>query len=218
MVDELLIRNEFIQSSAAENKINEIYYTKIASIIKEAGKFTIGYLNFRLYRGKYVVDYDKIGQLKKQNYFTKAEIEELGKLLQNIELINGRKLAVHRIIESIIEYQKKNLESGDILDLAPLTQHELSRRTGISTSHICRVIKCKSIETPWGEEKPLKFFFPSKKSIIKNYIKDVSGDKSKKINSDKELKIKIEKELKLSTSRRSVTLYRNELQGAVKND
>lgn len=218
MVDELFIRNEFIQSSASENKINEIYYTKIASIIKEDGKFIIGYLNFHLYRGRYVVDYDKIKQLKKQNYFAKAEIEELGKLLQNIELINSRKLAVRRILESIIKYQKNFLESGDFSDLTPMTQRELSRRTGISSSHICRAIRCKSIETPWGEEKPLKFFFPSKKSIIKNYINNIYGDKSKKINSDKELKIKIEKELKLSTSRRSVALYKNELQGAVKND
>lgn len=221
LVDELLIRNESQIQSPAENKINEIYYNKIASIIKEDGKFTIGYLNFRLYRGTYIVDYAKIGQLKKQNYFTNTEIGELRKLLQNIELINGRKLAIHRILESIIKYQKNYLKSGDLLDLTPLTQHELSRRTGISTSHICRVIRCKSIETPRGEEEPLKFFFPSKKLIIKNYIKNVFGDKSKNINSDQELKIKIEKELKLPTSRRSVTLYRNELQdreGDIKND
>jgi len=45
-------------------------------------------------------------------------------------------------------------------------------------------------------------------------------DRNKNIGSDRELKMKIEEELKLSISRRSVTLYRNELQnrGNTKND
>jgi len=216
----LLIQNEFFHSSnVIENKISGVHYAKIATILKENGEHTINYSNFILYRGKYVIDYEKIKQLKTQNYFAKTEIEELGKLVQNLELINNRKQAIHRTLESVIKYQSNYLKSGDSLDLKPLTQRELSRRLDISPSHVCRVIRYKSIETPWHEEKPLRYFFPNKKTIIKKYIEELL-DRNKNIGSDRELKMKIEEELKLSISRRSVTLYRNELQnrGNTKND
>lgn len=211
LVDELLIQTEFFQyPNPTENKIGGIYYTKVASIIKEKGKYTIRYLNFNLYGGRYIIDYKKIGQLKKQNYFTETEIAELSKLLQNLELINNRKQVIHSILEGIIEYQNSYLDSGDPLDLKPLSQRELGRKTGISPSHICRVIRYKTMEMPWEEERKISFFFPNRKAVVKRHMEKILKEQKNNI-SDQKLKLELERRLNFSISRRSITMYRNEL-------
>jgi len=211
LVDELLIHTEFFQyPNPKENKIGGIYYTKVASIIKEKGKYRISYLNFNVYRGRYIINYEKIEQLKRQNYFKKTEIKELSKLLQNLELINNRKQVIHSILEGIIEYQNSYLDSGDPLDLKPLSQRELSRKIGISHSHICRVIRYKTIETSWGVEKKLSFFFPNRKAVVKRHMEKLLNEQKNNI-SDQKLKLQLERRLNFSISRRSIAIYRNEL-------
>jgi DNA-directed RNA polymerase specialized sigma54-like protein len=209
LVDDLRVQNEFFQySNPTENKISRIYYTKIASIVKDNGNYTIVYLNANLYRRKYIIDYKKIKELKENGYFTEEEIKKLQELVRNLELINNRKQVLQRILENIIKYQNKYLDSGNPLDLKPLTLRELGRKINISPSHISRVIRYKSVETPWGEEKPLKYFFPNKKKVIKEYIREIIKDG---IDSDQSLREKIAKRLNIYISRRSVCDYRREV-------
>lgn len=209
LVDEMFIQSEFY-CSTNNGEVGGVYYTKVASLEKIDGEYIIGYFDFNSSLGRYVINYGKIEELKKQGFFTKEELKEIDRLLQNLRLINERKTVIYRILENIIDQQRDYLGSGNSLDLKLFTQRELSRKIGVSPSHICRAIRYKNVETPWGQEKPLKFFFPNKKAILKEYIKEIIG-KEGDPGSDRAIKEKLEKGIGIHVSRRSVVDYRKEL-------
>jgi len=210
-LDELFINEEFFQNSPYEkNRINGVYYTMIASIVKEKEKYSIRYANVNHYPGKYVIDYEKIEELKKQHFFSRPELIELGKLLKNLESINKRNHLIHRILESIVEHQSSFLNSGDPLDLIPLTQRELGRIINASPSHISRTIRYKTVTMPWGEEIKLPQLFPNKKTVVKRHIVELLDENRNQI-SDNTIKQELEKVLNFPISRRSIAYYRNEL-------
>ena len=68
----------------------------------------------------------------------------------------------------------------------------------------------KTIVTPWGEEKELKYFFPSKKEIRKFIIAEII-DGEKKPLSDEKIKDVLSDKYGISISRRSITNCRKEL-------
>ncbi|MEW6040028.1 MAG: hypothetical protein AB1633_00725 [Elusimicrobiota bacterium] len=212
LIEDMFIREEFNQNPVLQKrKIDGNYYTKVACILRENNEYIINYTGLSKYRLKYTIDYEKIKDLKKQKFFSKDDSKKLGEFLNNLELINERKQVLNNVIVNVIEYQKPYFESGEPLDLKPITQRQLGRRINVSPSHISRVIRYKCLETPRGEEKPLNFFLPNRKSIIKTYIREIMYNKDE-IKSDADLKKKIEDKLKLSVSRRSVALYRSELE------
>jgi len=81
-------------------------------------------------------------------------------------------------LTGIIEHQGEYLRTGNPPDLVPLTQLDLakaiSRGNGkIDNSWISRLISGLTALTPSGEEKALKFFFPSQKQVNKFFIIDL---------------------------------------------
>ncbi len=76
---------------------------------------------------------------------------------------------------------------------------------------ISRVIARRSIETPWGEEHPIKYFLPSRKRIVKGLIIDIIKD-GKRIYTDEEIRQELKKSFDIGISRRSVASYRQELE------
>ncbi|MFQ5867371.1 MAG: hypothetical protein ACE5IT_05175 [bacterium] len=210
LIDEIFIQTEFHQHPVYD-RVNEIYYTKIASIEKDGkGGYTIGYSIFNLYRGRYVIDYGKIEELKKQGFFTEREKEELGTLLWNLGLINNRKKVLHHILEGIIKYQRTYLDSENPFDLKPLTQKYLAINMGLQPSYVCRIIRYKSVELPCGEEKPLKFFFPRRKEIVKGLIKEII-EKERIPKSDQRVRDELREKFGINISRLLVALYRGEM-------
>ena len=210
LIDEISIHSEFYHPSVISSR-QGIRYFKIASIEKtDSNNFIIGYFSPDYIKGRYWIDYEKIEEFKKNNFFSKRELKKINRLLKNLGMINIRKTTIHRIIQSIIEVQSDYLNSEDVGDLRPFTQKELSKKLKINPSLICRSISNKSIDTPWEEEKPLKEFFPNKKEIRKILIREIISN-AKKCYTDEIIKNKLRDNFGILVSRRSVNVYRREL-------
>ncbi len=210
LINEISIHSEFHHPSLISSGEKKHYF-KIASIEKTGENyFSIGYFVPNYIRGKYLINYEKIKEAEKGNFFSRKEIERINKLLKDLNLINIRKTTIHQIIQSGIEIQSDYLNSEDIENLISFTQRNLSGKLKISSSLICRLISNKSIVMPWGEEKPLKDFFPSKKKIIKILVKKIINNE-KEHYTDEKIKNKLRNEFAVNISRRSVNIYRKEL-------
>ena len=213
LVNDLTIQDEFLRCTTPANSVvSRIYYRKIGTIIRgEKRRYIFNYLNTAVYNRRYIINHERIRELRKNKYFSSAEAVELGKAVCALELINIRKHVMQRILEDILKYQSRYLNSGNDLHLRPLTLRELGRRLKVSPSHICRIIRYKSVVAPWREEKPLRHFLPNKKKLVKEYIKEIVKDG---VGSDRTIREMIERRLKVSVSRRSICDYRRELETA----
>jgi hypothetical protein len=210
LIDEMSIHSEFYTPSVII-KGEKIHYSKIASIEKsDDGSYYIGYFSSSLVRGRYLINYEKIWNLKKNNAFSREELKRLDKLLRDLELINKRKTTTHQIIENILRVQLHYFKSGDPLDLVAFSQSELAQRMETDPSLVSRGISGRSIETPWQEEKPLKYFFPSNKEVRKNLIRKIVMEE-KEPESDEEIRSVLKERFNITISRRAVRNCRKEL-------
>jgi len=210
LMDDFLIQSEFFSPSVI-NLGSNISYSKIAKIEKDdLGDFVINFISPYLVKGRYWIDYEKLAQLKKNRVFCLAELKKIDRLINNLEVINKRKSITYRIIRQILEIQSVYLSTSNPRDIIPLTQRELAKKINTDPSLISRAIAHRSIETPWREEYPLKYFFPSKKKIIKRLITDIIDDE-KSIYTDEGIRKHLKKTFAIDISRRSIASYRKEL-------
>lgn len=208
-MDEFSIHSQFYFPSTIRSG-SKISYHKIASIEKvDQDELIIGCFSLHLARGKYTIDYGRLDQLQGEGIFSQQEMEKISKLLRSLELINIRKNVIYQILQWIAEVQRGYLESGDPQDLKPFSQKELAARIGVNPSLVCRALQNKSIETPLGQERPLKFFLPSKKEVRKELIRQIW--KEERPLSDEQIRIKLKEKFGLSVSRRTVNDCRREL-------
>ena len=209
LIDEFSISSEFYNPSALSTE-QGIHYSKVASVERRPEGFVIGYLSPSFARGRYLIDYSKFEELKGNSAFNETETKKIRQLFKKLELINSRKDTLTRILQNIVEKQALYFESRDPKALLPFSQKELSQRIGLVPSSISRAIREKSLETPWGEEKALKDFFPRprrfKKELIKQILETEEG-----LSSDEAIKTKLEQKFGVSISRRSVANLRKEL-------
>ncbi len=79
----------------------------------------------------------------------------------------------------------------------------------------CRAIYAKSVVLPWGEERPIIGLFASKKEIARISIGELLKELSEKDQSfsDASLKEILFQRHGLKASRRSINIYRREVQG-----
>lgn len=212
-VNELSIRTEFFYPSTITP---QIHYSKIASIEKDgSGGFFIKYYSPNLARGEYSINYEKIAELKKDGTFPKSEIKALGKLLKKLELINLRKATIYQIIYHILQIQTNYLRSADWRKIKFFSQRELALKINVHPSVINRMIGFKSLGTPWGEEKPIKFFFGNRKSEVQGLIREIIEEEPRpnlvRGYSDEQIRNKLKNEHEIIIARRTVREYRNEL-------
>jgi len=209
LINEFSIMSEFYNPSALSSE-HGIYYSKVASVERGPEGFVIGYLSPSYARGRYSIDYERFEELKGSGAMTGAEVKEIRQLFKKLELINSRKDTVTRILQNILEKQALYFESGDLKALLPFSQKELAKRIGIVPSSISRTISGKSLDTPWGEEKALKDFFPRPRRFRKELVRRLL-EAEKKALSDEVIKAKLEQKFGVSISRRSVASLRKEL-------
>ena len=208
LVDELSIMSEFYQPSNITSDI--IRYFKVASVEKDEEGFIIGYFSPSLARGRYSIDYERFEELKAAGAFTETEVKETRQLLKKLELINSRKDTLTQILQNIIDKQAVYLESGDLRSLLPFSQKELAENIELAPSSVSRAIRDKSIDTPWGEEIPLKHFFPRPKRFRKELLKQLL-ETDKGLSSDEAIRAKLWEKFGVAISRRSVANLRKEL-------
>ena len=209
LINEFSIMSEFYHPSALSSG-RGIYYSKVASIEKGPEGFIIGYLSPSYARGRYSIDYERFEELKGNGAFSTAEAREIRQLFKRLELINSRKDTITRILQGIVEKQASYFESGNGKALLPFSQKELAERIGLVPSSISRAISGKSLETPGGEEKALKDFFPRPRMFRKKLVKQLL-ETGEEFPSDEAIKAKLEQKFGVSISRRSVANLREEL-------
>jgi len=186
-------------------------YYKIAAVEHDgAGSFDIRFYSPRFARGKYIIHYDIINELKKQGCFPSAEWKTIGRLINKLELINSRKTTMYRIMQALVNRQREYFITGDEKRLAAFPQKELAREIGVDASLVCRGICAKSIETPQHIEKPLHFFFPSAKDVRKNILRELTAREKHPLN-DSEIKNILKEKFHTDISRRSIACCRAEL-------
>jgi len=209
LINEFSIMSEFYNPSVLSSE-HGIYYSKVASIEREAKGFIIGYLSPSHARGRYSIDYERFEELRQSGAITGAEVKETRQLLKRLELINSRKDTVTRILQGIVEKQAPYFESGNSKAVLPFSQKELAERIGLVPSSISRAISGKSLETPWGEEKALKDFFPRPRMFRKELVRQLL-ETGEEFPSDEAIKAKLEQTFGVSISRRSIADLRKEL-------
>jgi len=209
LINELSILSEFYNPSALSPE-HGIYYSKVASVERGPEGFVIGYVSPSFARGRYSIEYGRFEELRGNGAFTGTEVREIRQLFRRLELINSRKDTVTRILQNILEKQALYFESGDLKALLPFSQKELAKRIGIVPSSISRTISGKSLDTPWGEEIPLKNFFPKPKRFRKELLKQLL-ETEEGLVSDEAIKARLWERFSIAISRRSVANLRQEL-------
>jgi len=208
LVNEFSIRSEFYHPSSIASGV--IRYSKIASVDKDKEGFVIAYFSPAFARGRYLVNYEKFEELRSAGALTEAEAKEAKQLFKKLELINSRKDTLNQILQNIVDKQALYLESQDLKTLLPFSQKELAEKIGVAASSVSRAIRGKSVDTPWGEEVPLKNFFPRPKTLRKGLFKQLLKSDSE-FSSDEAIRIKLWEKFGVAISRRSVTNLRREL-------
>jgi len=208
LIDEFSILSEFYHPSALSSE--GIHYHKIASVERDQEGFVIGYFSASFARGRYTIDYERFEELRADRAFTEAAVREAKQLFRRLELINSCKDTVSQILQNIVEKQALYLESGDVRTLLPFSQKELAKKIGLAPSSVSRAIRSKSIDTPWGQEVPLKHFFPRprrfKKELVKRLLEIETG-----LASDEAIRVRLQDKFGVAISRRSVANLRKEL-------
>jgi len=188
----------------------------IASIEKEDGRLIIHPLKKESYliKGKFSINYHRFEELIGEKKLTPSQINKISALFKKLELINRRTTTIYQVIYHLKEIQQAFFNSGNPEDLFPLSQSELARRIGVHPSSIGRVITNKSILTPQGEEKLLKFFFSKRR--VQNFIKKILIEEKKRMEmgilskpfNDRFIQKKLEDKYKIKVARRTVSEYR----------
>jgi len=208
LIDELSIMSEFYHPSNVTS--GAIRYSKVASVEKDKNGFIIGYFSAFSARGRYVIDYDRLEELKASSVLTEAKVKEARQLFRTLELINSRKDTLNQILRNIVDRQALYLESGNLRSLLPFSQKELAERIGLAPSSVSRAIQGKSIVTPSGQEVPIKHFFPRPKRFRQELLRQLL-ETDKELSSDEAIRVKLWEKFGVAISRRSVASLRKEL-------
>lgn len=203
-VNSFIDEYELATLTSQETQVDSINYTKIASIEED---LSISFFLRDMARGTYSIDKERLTSLK--NKISNEDLKKASEMIGKIEETNTRKTIIYQLLKQIIEAQKGYLKTGKPEDLSLLTQTSVAERIGVGVSSISRAIYGRAIETQWGE-KPLKFFFPSKKKKIALIIRKIIQEKQFPL-SDEKLKAKLRNDYGISVSRRQITKCRNEM-------
>ncbi len=83
LVNEIAVYSEFYEPTSFTLQ-GQIRYTKIAKIEKNEEIFMVKYYSPHLARGRYLIDYEKIEKLKKEDFFTTEELSNLSHLVRKL--------------------------------------------------------------------------------------------------------------------------------------
>jgi len=166
-----------------------------------------------LAKGRYFINGEKFDRLVEEGQITHKQARKLKKLMRRLQLINHRTTTIYQILYQIKNFQRAYLETGIPKNLVPLTQQRIADELGVHPSTICRTIAEKSIVTPQGKEKSIKFFFPSLKHRVANLIKEIVEEENDLLRmnllrrpySDEALRAKIFHKSNIQVSRRFIT-------------
>jgi len=161
----------------------------VARISKDGNSFSIRY-TYHSFDQLYLIALDKLNPVKE------VLTDSVRGYLYKLRRINSRNLLTHRILKGIIEHQHKYLTTGEPIDSAPFSQVQLTNWINrgqenpgsdfyhlssdicylpsvICNTWVSRLVNRLSVITPFGEERPLKWFFQTQKDVNKRLIKQL---------------------------------------------
>lgn len=210
---DISIQSEFFHPSSLPAD-GGVHYALVASINIEKGKPVINYLSPHMASGRYMINHERLHALKKT--LSRDEKIKLREVLSKIEWINLRQDTLQKSINAWAVRQDAYLRSGEPSTQASYTQKNLSEEINLAPSTVSRCIFGKSVILPWGDEKPLKDIFFSKKGTaiqrIGEILSKLSMSEREKI-SDERLSRMLFDKYRIMASRRSVNLYRRSAEG-----
>lgn len=185
-----------------------LYLRCAARISSEEGKLSVAYTHPAYFRGAYLIDNKALLRLVKSGALSREDAARTRSLTARAQRIAWRKSGFHRALTAIVEEQAAFLLQRS--PLKPFSQRGLAERIGLNPATVSRLIACKTVISPWGEEITLKSLFASKSAYIIVKIKGILGEGSGKMTD-----LKIAETLKavhgIRVSRRSVNLYRSKI-------
>lgn len=184
---------------------------------------------------EYVIDEEKINRLRPT--ISSSGAAELEVLRRQLRLINTRNKLTHLTLMGIAEHQGSYLASGDPLYLKPLSQIRLTkwikremqagsrflpseeRLEFVDHSMISRLTRTISVLSPYGQEIPLREFFPTTRAVYKRLIEAILNEEKERIKqnikekayTDEKIKNRLKERFGLSISRRTVSACRQEM-------
>lgn len=165
-------------------------------------------------RGKYVVQYDRLEDWKKDKKLDMSTRRELRGLLKRVELLNMRQDTLFQILSRATNEQSSYLRSRQGSRRRPLSLRELSRRLGVAPSTVSRAVSNRSVQLPWGEEVPLKSLLTGQRIVILSIMTDwLSEGRMGKGITDEVLMQRLAQESGITVSRRTVNECRRKLLG-----
>ncbi len=232
LVQEGIVIHKPLPDAKILRQKNDAALAKVGVIAKvgRGVNFSI-YYTMREFSIEYQTNDAKLPRSMNSLKLTEEERKNVTGLLNKLRRISTRNLMVHKILKGVVEYQRDYFESNKELDLKPLTRAKLARLISgseegshscdfiIDASRISRAIHGLSLITPKGEEVPLRFFFASRRDMVKRCIrailnkerKDICNGQFKKPYTDGELRYKLKEEYDLLLTRREVAYCRGGL-------
>lgn len=185
--------------------------TLIGTINKnEDDTFSINFFSPHLARGMYEVNHAALRRWQKEKKMDRAMASKLRKYIGLLELSNLKQGAFWRVIEFLLDAQKKYLLSRDETTLAPISLRYVARSLQFAPSTISRVMGLKSVLLPWGHEVLLSHLMPGQRKVVLHIMEKLLSGKQERLT-DIALSKKIAESYGVSVSRRTITACRHVL-------
>lgn len=182
-------------------------YSAVAGIELKDGEPELAFFNREIWKGRYKVDGDKLGQLL--SGVDLAERARVEKLLRKVEFADKRKTTLYRALELLISVQADYLRTGEPGRRRPLSQKTLAKNLEVDPSVINRLVSNKSVEMPWGMQAPMEVLLPSSKKVNLERLYALAAEKPEL--SDEGLRAELKARHGVDLSRRSIAQYRQDL-------
>ncbi len=172
--------------------------------------FVLSFFSPHLARGRYRIDYDTWEHLSSQKMLSAEERRRAAVLLRQVEMLNMRSDNFHRVLQEVLEVERAYLGSGKGERKRTLSLRETSRRLGVSSSTVCRLVAGRSVVLPWGEEVLLSRLFPQKKEVLREILEGHAESLSKA--GDGDVQRFLWDQYQLRVPRRTVNYWRHRLE------
>jgi hypothetical protein len=172
----------------------------VARLVKTDGgrSVSLQFTDEGVYAERYRTSPTALARLDQVDLSERTRAEEL---LLELQWINQRKTVLCRLISSVCSYQYRYLLVGDLSALKPLSQADVARQLGEDEATVCRLIRDKYVETPYGTPE-LKFFFQKKTDVVRRIVQHNSN------LTDNQIRQILERDYNCKISRRTVAYHR----------
>jgi DNA-directed RNA polymerase specialized sigma54-like protein len=92
------------------------------------------------------------------------------RLLLELQWINQRKTLLCRLVMAVCNFQYRYYLTGALIALKPLSQADMARELGEDEATVCRLLRDKFVDTPYGLIE-LKFLFQKKTDVIRRIVR-----------------------------------------------